>query len=126
MYGYMLNLSISGVREKVSRRRERSKADAAPKGAGTVWRVGTGDKSAVDNLDKGAEYAPKGIEISAERRQELLEEAKRHSDWLTARLGEPSAEAMARAEQLWNEIHGTKPLGAIHSSQTPSATWLTP
>ena len=112
----MLNLSISGVREKVSRRRERSKADAARKGAGTVSRVGAGDTAdgagvASSDPDEGSAYAPEGIEISAERRQELLEEAKRHSDWLTAKLGEPSAEAMARAEQLWNEIHGPRPPG---------------
>ena len=61
------------------------------------------------SADEGSDYVPEGIEIPEERRQELLEEAKCHSARLIAKLGEPSAQAMARAERLWNEIHAPRP-----------------
>ena len=56
--------------------------------------------------DEGRDYVPERIEISEERRQELLEEAGRYVAEMKAELGEPSAEAMRRAEKLWNDIYG--------------------
>ena len=115
--------------DRTGLRAERSETDAVPEGAGTVAHMGADEMvdrvgAASGDADEGSDYVPEGIEIPEERRQELLEEAKRHSARLIAKLGEPSAQAMARAERLWNEIHSSD--GATIGVRWPDGTQKTP
>ena len=99
------------MRADASDRAESAIRGAALRGVDTVSRMGT-DSAASRPVapgarsDEGRDDVPERIEISEERRQELLEEAGRYVAEMKAKLGEPSAEAMRRAERLWNDVYG--------------------